>query len=548
MRHVRALFSLGLVALLFGMLPAAAPRALAQSAGCKSFAQTGYTICGQFLAYWESRGGLAQQGYPISGEITAVNPLDGKTYTQQIFERAVLEKHPENAPPYDTLLMQLGTLRYKQKYPQGAPGQTPAAGGQWFGQTGHRIGGQFLTYWQQHGGLAQQGYPISDEFTEVSELDGKPYKVQYFERAVFEYHPENAAPNAVLLSQLGTFHARTLPPGTVQAAAPPAPVAAKASFQKGLNFVSWYAGGYASAAADQALAQLAATGANTLAVVVTGYQDTIGSTSIRLDSPRTPTDADLAHVIATAHRLGLRVLLKPHVDLANDPGHWRGQIGQAFSGEGQWQAWFASYRDFIGHYAALAQQNGADLLCVGTELVGTSAREADWRAVISTVRSKYQGQLTYAANWGDDVVSIRWWDAVDYIGVDAYYPLTGKTGPTVDEIARAWVDRGYVGTLEGLAGRFGKQIILTEIGYGSVAGTNRAPYDWQAGGTLDLQEQANAYQAAFAVFWGKPWLAGMYWWSWDADPNTGGAGDKTYTPHNKPAEQVLKSYYSGGGR
>jgi hypothetical protein len=67
------------------------------------------------------------------------------------------------------------------------------------------VGGQFRTYWEQHGGLAQQGFPISDEFTEVSALDGKPYRVQYFERAVFEYHPENQAPFDVLLSQLGTF-------------------------------------------------------------------------------------------------------------------------------------------------------------------------------------------------------------------------------------------------------------------------------------------------------------------------------------------------------
>ena len=121
MRHLRSLLFLGLVALLFGMFPASPDRALAQSAGCKTFTQTGHTICGQFLAYWESRGGVAQQGYPISDEIAAVNALDGKTYTQQIFERAVLEKHPENAPPYDTLLMQLGTLRYRQKYPQSQP-------------------------------------------------------------------------------------------------------------------------------------------------------------------------------------------------------------------------------------------------------------------------------------------------------------------------------------------------------------------------------------------------------------------------------------------
>lgn len=51
----------------------------------------------------------------------------------------------------------------------------------------------------------QQGYPISDEFMEVSPLNGKPYTVQYFERAVFEYHPENARPYDVLLSHLGLF-------------------------------------------------------------------------------------------------------------------------------------------------------------------------------------------------------------------------------------------------------------------------------------------------------------------------------------------------------
>src|SRR5215210_1791944 len=82
------------------------------------------------------------------------------------------------------------------------------SGCQAFAQTGHKVCGKFLSYWQQHGGLAQQGYPISEEFTEVSQLNGKPYLVQYFERAVFEYHPENRPPYDVLLSQLGTFQFR----------------------------------------------------------------------------------------------------------------------------------------------------------------------------------------------------------------------------------------------------------------------------------------------------------------------------------------------------
>src|SRR5437763_15727253 len=89
---------------------------------------------------------------------------------------------------------------------QGANSQvTTQAGCQTFPQTGHKVCDKFLAYWSSHGGLAQQGYPISEEFTETSPLNGKPYTVQYFERAVFEFHPENKPPFAVLLSQLGTF-------------------------------------------------------------------------------------------------------------------------------------------------------------------------------------------------------------------------------------------------------------------------------------------------------------------------------------------------------
>jgi hypothetical protein len=133
------------------------------------------------------------------------SPLTGKFYTVQYFERAVFEYHPENQAPYNVLLSQLGRFRYNAMYPHGASGQVADKSGVFFAQTGHWVGGAFLKYWQEHGGLMQQGYPISDQFTEVSPLNGKTYTVQYFERAVFELHPENQAPYNVLLSQLGRF-------------------------------------------------------------------------------------------------------------------------------------------------------------------------------------------------------------------------------------------------------------------------------------------------------------------------------------------------------
>jgi multiple sugar transport system substrate-binding protein len=173
----------------------------------RTFTETGHTVSGKFLDYWNNHGGLAQQGLPLTEAQNEKSAVDGKTYLTQYFERSVMELHPENQPPYDVLLSLLGSMRYNQKYSSGAPSQkvNAEAGAVKFAQTGHTVGGKFLAYWNSHGGLAQQGYPVSDEFTEVSDVNGKTYTVQYFERAVFEMHPENAAPNDVLLSLLGRF-------------------------------------------------------------------------------------------------------------------------------------------------------------------------------------------------------------------------------------------------------------------------------------------------------------------------------------------------------
>jgi outer membrane protein assembly factor BamB len=186
--------------------PPSQPLAIPGS-GSRLFPETGKTVSGIFLDYWNGHGALAQLGYPISDLLRERSALDGETYIVQYFERAIFEYHPENRPPYDVLLSQLGTFRYKQAYPEGAPNQQPntTEGSVLFPETGKRLGGIFLDYWNTNGGLLQFGYPISDEFVEQSSLDGKHYIVQYFERAVLELHPENHEPYDVLLSQLGTL-------------------------------------------------------------------------------------------------------------------------------------------------------------------------------------------------------------------------------------------------------------------------------------------------------------------------------------------------------
>ena len=320
------------------------------------------------------------------------------------------------------------------------------------------------------------------------------------------------------------------------------PQADSGAVQNGLSYMARQSAPFSSPEAERSLSSLAATGANWLSLIVFGYQDTIDSTTITYTTKRTDTDSDLAHVIKGAHQLGLRVMLKPHVDLLKDPAHWRGQIGQDFRSEAQWSLWFASYRDFIEHYAALAQRHGVEQFAVGTELSATAGREADWRTVIASVRKIYDGPLTYAANHGGEEMEIRWWDAVDYIGVDAYYRLADRDNPTAGELEAAW--RSRIASLDELASSWNKPILFTEIGYRSINGATRRPSDWQREAPLDLQEQADAYQAVFETVYNQPWFAGLFWWVWSTDPARGGPADDGYSPYGKPAEAILRSWYA----
>ncbi len=176
------------------------------------FPQTGKCIKGRFAEYWFANGGLAQQGYPLTDEFDEINPTDGKTYKTQYFERARFEYHPDNQRPYDVLLGLLGREQYLAKYRNGLPlgGGDPFNDPRLpqecatFAETGKQVCGPFLVYWREHGGLAQQGLPLTDLFIETNPTDGKPYPTQYFERARFEYHEANfGTPYAVLLGLLG---------------------------------------------------------------------------------------------------------------------------------------------------------------------------------------------------------------------------------------------------------------------------------------------------------------------------------------------------------
>jgi hypothetical protein len=289
---------------------------------------------------------------------------------------------------------------------------------------------------------------------------------------------------------------------------------------------------------SQSLLELKATGANWVAIYTIVKQETIGSTDIIETTPEI-NDANLVFTIQEAHRLGLKVMVKPHIDLANDPAHWRGQIGLFFSSS-QWQAWFDSYTRMITHFAILAEKNHAEMFCVGTELTQAQTHESAFRQVTAEVREVFSGPLTYAGNW-NAYGAIKWWDALDVIGVDAYFPLTVWTNPDLEDLKNGW--QPFVEYLSLFSQRWNRQVIFTEVGYTSQKRSAEAPMSWEAG-QLDLQIQANLYQALFDQVYHQPWFSGLFIWTWECDPYQGGATDSGYTPKGKPAEIILQQAFN----
>ncbi len=190
-----------------GFLQAPVSKAASDS---QTFPETGFTISDThgFLSYWEKYGGLAVYGYPVTPERQELNPTGGKVYYTQWFERNRFEWHPEFAgTKYEILLGLLGSQLTANRRSEPPFQPVAAVAGSailtYFPLTGHTLQSSFKTYWEQHGGLEQFGYPLTEEYNELNPEDNKTYRVQWFERARLEYHPENQLPYNVLLGLLG---------------------------------------------------------------------------------------------------------------------------------------------------------------------------------------------------------------------------------------------------------------------------------------------------------------------------------------------------------
>lgn len=140
-----------------------------------------------------------------------------------------------------------------------------------------------------------------------------------------------------------------------------------------------------------------------------------------------------------------------------------------------WQRWFRLYEKFIVHYAGLAENNKIEILCIGTELHQTM-REKEWRDIITSVRKVYKGKLTYAANFNKEFEEVMFWDALDYIGIQAYFPLAESETHTLAELTSSW--RKHVVAIERIQKKYKKPVIFTEIGYRSDTRAAVEPWAW----------------------------------------------------------------------
>jgi len=315
---------------------------------------------------------------------------------------------------------------------------------------------------------------------------------------------------------------------------------------KGMTINAWSAEAYNSSDFDQSIANLANIGANWVTFTVFWFMNTSDATKMyRRPDLYTASDSSLIHAIQKAHELNIKIALKPMVDVVD--GTWRGQIAPS-----NWTLWFENYHSFINYYVNLAEANNVELFVVGTELKSSQPYESEWRQVINETRDIFFRNITYAANWDSyRPSSVKFWDALDYVGVDAYFPLTNSYNPTLSQLISAWsyctksgfVGRNWTNELYSTYTQTGKEIIFTEIGYCSQDGTNTQPWDWNTSLTVDLQEQADCYQAALEVLKDKEWFEGWFWWNWETDPDAGGPTERHYTPQNKSAQNILKQYY-----
>jgi hypothetical protein len=284
------------------------------------------------------------------------------------------------------------------------------------------------------------------------------------------------------------------------------------------------------------------TGANWVRLHLECNQETATSTEVVCRSDATLLDDEYRQIVKMAHDAGFRVMAEHLITIDNDPrGYWHGDIGKYMSQE-TWDLWWASYSKMILMYAALAEETGVEYLVIGSELDQTYMYEQDWRNLIRQVREVYHGGVTVAYDTELPIQQTQFWDALDSIGVHPYFlDLPYVEDPSVEQLVEEF--RPHVQMLQELSIKWDKPVILTEVGIWSVETFSQNTNNAYSNDEMDLQDQANTFQAIYELFWGQPWVQGIFPYAIFANTNFA----EPWNIHNdfvrKPAGDVIRSFY-----
>jgi hypothetical protein len=302
------------------------------------------------------------------------------------------------------------------------------------------------------------------------------------------------------------------------------------------------------------------------------------------NNPQMATDEEIRHAIDLARQNGMRVILKPVVNCADD--EWRAWIrffrpitdeerAAGVTGdhdpwgeepgvrEGMvrdteaWDKWWSDYTDYLVHYAKLAEAKQVPVFCLGCEMNSTEEFEAKWRALIAKVRAVYSGLITYDLNHGRES-DVPWLDAVDFISVSAYHMIPyadGRPWDAAPDSTTTPVNALLAGMepirarMREVSRKWNKPILFIETGCTSVRGCAHTPWRHVTetpDRPVDQQEQANYYQAMLATYWDEPWFMGWCWWDWPARlyDESEAAENRSFCVYGKQAEAVLREWYA----
>ncbi|MEQ9201290.1 MAG: hypothetical protein RLO09_01825 [Cyclobacteriaceae bacterium] len=250
------------------------------------------------------------------------------------------------------------------------------------------------------------------------------------------------------------------------------------------------------------------------------------------------SSAGTGEMIRLAQKNGFKVMLKPHVWMR---GGWIGEF--ELHSENDWHQWEAEYEKYILNFATIAESLNVEMFCIGTEYkMAATQRPNYWYELIRKVRAVYSGKLTYGANW-DNYENIIFWDKLDYIGIDAYFPLVDDFHPPIQSMESAWKKTAL--NIKDFSEKFNKPILFTEYGYQSVNGA--AGEHWKVKKdtpNLNMQLQSEAYECLYKTIWKESWVAGGFLWKWHLHENRGGLQNPDWTPQGKPAEEVIARFYA----